>query len=801
MQYVDEKIKEVSQFLPNIRPLTEFLHLNIFPGLQKYEFWQALENASRAYSLIPLPAYKFYQERWKSGAIDPNILDLALREAVDEKNDLESLKNLLFRSPLRIHLPEKTYRPLHKHLGQLLNYSLNELAEPLLMRFLGGFYDQGIAYWRLPNTDSSLLECFLQLNKASVPLYPLTRSFLKRMQHLSSGEIIDVILSEMFDDEDLKNLYIEECILSLKGWTGFIANLSGFPELVQERRNASLKDFLAIRLMIEKSWIEKLLPDFKKIKRSIFQDSDLVKVSPIPAEQWLGYRIWHESYEKSLHHRVLLDMMREFREEKKHEYKIQAFFCMDDRECSLRRLLEESREIETFGTPGHFGLDFYFKENKSAYPKKHCPAPVHAKFLIQSNRGVRGREKGMFFWHESKGKGLIYDLISISLNGLVSGLVLFVKVFFKKKPLQSQATEAHFSDFEVIAKNSHKSSGLALGYTHEEAADRLHAVLQSTGGSRHFSPLIFIIGHESTTTNNPYFNAYGCGACSGRSGHINAVAFCKLANDPQVRDALAWKFQIVIPKETFFVPGVHDTAIDDVVFFETEKIPAALLELYQKFTDSVGVALGKNAKIRSKLFELVDQNLSDAEVLKETHNRAHSIFEPRPELGHTGNAFCIVGKRSSTRGYSFERRAFLQSYDWEIDPSGTSLNAILSAVVPVCGGISLDYFFARSSNQAIGAGSKLSHNIIGLSALSNGTDDDLLPGLAYQMVELHEPIRILFVIEQELHVVESVIKNNSSIEEWIENGWVRFSCICPKTSTVYMFEKNGFVKFEGGTNV
>ena len=67
--------------------------------------------------------------------------------------------------------------------------------------------------------------------------------------------------------------------------------------------------------------------------------------------------------------------------------------------------------------------------------------------------------------------------------------------------------------------------------------------------------------------------------------------------------------------------------------------------------------------------------------------------------------------------------------------------------MPVCAGISLEYYFSYVDNEGYGCGTKLPHNITGLIGVMNGHASDLRTGLPLQMVEVHEPVRILFVIE------------------------------------------------------
>src|SRR6202022_268358 len=94
-----------------------------------------------------------------------------------------------------------------------------------------------------------------------------------------------------------------------------------------------------------------------------------------------------------------------------------------------------------------------------------------------------------------------------------------------------------------------------------------------------------------------------------------------------------------------------------------------------------------------------------------------------------------------------DRRAFLTSYDPTLDPDNNILLQILSAVFPVCAGINLEYYFSYVDNVGFGSGTKLPHNIAALLGVMDGATSDLRTGLPWQMVEIHEPVRSLFLIE------------------------------------------------------
>ncbi|MBD1814909.1 DUF2309 domain-containing protein, partial [Microcoleus vaginatus DQ-U2] len=192
----------------------------------------------------------------------------------------------------------------------------------------------------------------------------------------------------------------------------------------------------------------------------------------------------------------------------------------------------------------------------------------------------------------------------------------------------------------------------------------------------------------------------------------------------------------------------------------------------------------------------IDTSLSLQTIHDKIRRRSVSLFEPRPELNHATNALCIVGRRELSQGLFLDRRSFLNSYDYRIDPEGKYLFNILKAAAPVCGGINLEYFFSRVDNQKLGAGTKLPHNVMGLFGVANGIDGDLRPGLPSQMIEVHDPVRLMIIVEQFPDVVLHTIKQSNQTYEWFINEWVHLVAVNPETKELFRFKNGNFEPYQ-----
>jgi uncharacterized protein YbcC (UPF0753/DUF2309 family) len=268
-----------------------------------------------------------------------------------------------------------------------------------------------------------------------------------------------------------------------------------------------------------------------------------------------------------------------------------------------------------------------------------------------------------------------------------------------------------------------------------------------------------------------------------------------MANKKEVRALLA-KNGIDIPDTTQFIGALHDTSRDDINFFD-ENFLSDLNRGYHKHNENMFVnALDKNAKERSRRLVSIDTSLTAKEIHKKIRTRTVSIFEPRPELNHATNALCIVGGRDLTKHLFLDRRSFMNSYDYKIDPDGKILTNVMKPLGPVAGGINLEYFFSRVDNQKLGAGTKLPHNVMGLFGVANGIDGDLRPGLPSQMIEVHDPVRLLIIVEHFPEVVLNTIKSDDDMYEWFINEWINLVSINPETKQIHLFREGHFVPYE-----
>jgi uncharacterized protein len=505
---------------------------------------------------------------------------------------------------------------------------------------------------------------------------------------------------------------------------------------------------------------------------------------------------------------------------------LQIITCIDAREESLRRHIEElDSTVETFGIAGFFGIPMYYRGAGDADFSALCPIVMKPKHWVTEEavysleQTDRTRAKARRFLgsaqrgFQSQSRSFVGGAIMSTLVGPLATIPMLSRILLPRTTALMNQTASQFiappsitrlqleraSDCQPSPPSITKDGSLntdGVGFTLEEMSQFAERALRDIGLTSSFAPLVLILGHGSSCINNPHESAYHCGACAGNAGGPNARALAMMLNDVRVRRRLA-DIGLIIPEETQFIGGLHNTATEEMMFFDLELLPTRKVKQVRAASHLLAEAARRNARERCRRFESASLEISDKEALLHVQNRSEDLAQTRPEYGNGSNALCFVGRRERIRGLYLDRRSFLMSYDPTLDSAEAAiLTRILAAVVPVCEGINLLYTFSAIDPSGWGSGTKLPHNITSLVGVMDGAASDLRTGLPWQGVDIHEPLRLLFIIEAAPQTLLKLMNENGTLKNIFRNHWSHLAALDPVTNQIYRFSKDRFVLYQ-----
>ena len=74
----------------------------------------------------------------------------------------------------------------------------------------------------------------------------------------------------------------------------------------------------------------------------------------------------------------------------------------------------------------------------------------------------------------------------------------------------------------------------------------------------------------------------------------------------------------------------------------------------------------------------------------------------------------------------------------------------------------------------------------------DGAASDLRTGLPWQMVEIHEPVRLLIVCETTPAVMRKVLDGNPMGREMTDNRWVQLAVQSPESGEILLYQNGEF---------
>lgn len=731
---IQSSIEEASSILPDVWPLQSFIALNPIWGLSGKSFRQAL-NLVQQY--LPVNGFLNIQE-YLELCSENKISEISLKKALLEKGS--TLDEILFKN---ISMQLVQQKNENSQCGTSVCVFPERIREDV-QRFLSCFFKDTNA---LHPNNLTIFEEWVQQKSLSDSKY---RALINKLPNdplfaletvLSKLEIAPLSLTQLF----------EYVYTILPGWHGFIKWIQSRNTEKFFPKNCSLTEMALIWCCY--AYIEKI--SFKNVR--LYKASDLAS-SPISEED--AQAIWQRAFELN-YQETLLSALNQ-KNSKIISPAAQFIFCIDVRSEAIRRHIEDIDDYETFGYAGFFGTTFWLKKIDSRSFQSQAPA------LIEPNMIVQESTKQTFF---SSLKTVLGQMISNSRKNKFSTFAFFeiIGSYLILALLQKTFVP------KLIDKNINSS----ISYSHcfldpsqiDQTASNMVTFLKTIGITNRFAPIVVICGHRARTSNNPYHASFECGACGGHSGELNSKITCEILNHPKIRSLLAKK-NLMIPESTIFVPAVHETTTDKLIIDNTRLENNAHLNQIR-------------TNISQALLNLKSERNGQLPITKKDEIKPYHYAELIPELGLINNAAMIIGSRRLTTNSNLNARVFLHSYEWEQDPDGYILENIMKGPMIVAHWINAQYYFSTTDPNIYGAGNKAIHNVVSNLGVLSGNQSDLkiglpLQSLFYQNRRIHDPLRLLVVIEAPTTTIDKVFRRNPDIQSLFDNQWINLHILQPR---------------------
>ncbi|MCC1495683.1 YbcC family protein [Alcanivorax sp. 1008] len=459
---------------------------------------------------------------------------------------------------------------------------------------------------------------------------------------------------------------------------------------------------------------------------------------------------------------------------------LQAAFCIDVRSEVMRRALEAQHSgIQTIGFAGFFGLPLAYRPGGGAMLRPQLPGLLAPTIEVaEDNDDVRLKKAGQRSqWYRFTGSAPT-TFTAVESGGLLYLFKLLRQSLFPgtpTHPVNHVAPDAHFTlrqNGQVLDLQSKAS--LAAG------------ILGAMGLTTELAPRVLLIGHGSTSCNNPQAAGLDCGACGGQTGEINVRVLAQLLNDPQVRDALL-QHNIRIESDTRFVAALHNTTTDEIHCFAQQAD-----DLDESVSQWLHRASEQARRERAPALGLA----ASAPIHKSVLKRSQDWSQVRPEWGLAGNHSFIVAPRQRTRHLNLSGRSFLHDYNWQDDTSFSLLELIMTAPMVVTNWINMQYNASVTSPGKFGSGNKVLHNVVGGNlGVFEGNGGDLRIGLPLQSLHdgkqwIHQPLRLsVFIAAPEAAIME-VYQRHETVRQLVDNDWLYLFRLGDETGPISRLYRN-----------
>jgi len=804
-------------------PLKHFVAVNPFFGLGDQTFQQASDTLARVIDTSLYMPRTYYREQLAVGRITHQDLKQAIARCDShlEVTDIEAA--LAAKAPT----PKMGMASVSEVLDRVEGGIWTSFVTERISLHCAAYFDLGQAIVTMPWRNKPLYESWLKA--AAIDMSPAMmglgdfRADVARLPAQPRAAIAWAIVELGIPDTAVER-YLHASLLSIGGWAAWARYLRWQAELGGQQDD-SIVDLLAIRLM----W-DVLLYKEKAATALVARWREMLAASmrPPSAKRQAAAeidRILLNAMEIGFQRGVITALNTPPKNSRCTKAparpSVQAAFCIDVRSEVFRRSLETvAPTAQTLGFAGFFGIFIEYVPLGADSGHSHVPVifnPAHRIYeQVKGGDSVQQAAKRRQRIALSKTwKGFKLSASScfsfVEAAGLMYASKLFRDSYGWSRPVPDPSTQGLTKQLidrlgptlAAMPETQHCAHHNDSGIPQVDWVDHAERILRAMTMTENFARLVLLAGHGSSTVNNPHATGLDCGACAGQTGEASARVVVALLNQATVRSSLRER-GIVIPEDTWFLAGLHDTTTDDVRLFDTNDVPQSLTQDLTQLRQWLEQA-GDLTRMQRAVW-LGTADLPDRIVKADVRQRSRDWSQTRPEWALANNAAFIAAPRDRTLGVDLGGRAFLHDYQWQADSGFQILELIMTAPMIVANWINMQYYGSVVDNQRFGSGNKVLHNIVGGAiGVLEGNGGDLRVGLPMQSLHdgerwMHEPLRLSVFIEAPAAAMDDIITRHTLVRQLVEHGWLHLFRIGENGDTYRRSADKAWTQVDFSTN-
>ncbi len=787
-QALHQLLREACKKIAPVWPLENFVAVNPYLGLTNRRFEDTAQYLATVGGIQMTLPVSFYLQKINEGKItDADLASVLSKSSTETSVDafIRQVEEQAADDQQGIALPT-----LIDVATQITHKDWNRFVTNRITSWAAAYFDNGQATWTSADQSAGLFAAWkADAEVDRTPEITGLKGFRQAVKALPKDPLqaAHAALRILEVPENEVPVYLHRLLLRMGGWAAYAARLDWDSELYGGK-DGKLIEFLAVLLCWEACLFTTL-------------DSPKLRVKWIGAKRALAGVKSTAKLNRELTIKLLLqeafdlatqrELIQKFQQKQVTDTNIStkrkalAIFCIDVRSEVYRRNLELiDSEIATLGFAGFFAFPINYVPLGHTKGEAQCPVLLKTGPTIleevadkDANRmAYQGRvlkHQVSQLWKSFR-SGAITCFSFVSPLGLSYLPKLFTDSFGITRPVPhpekvglSSSTAKDKTVSLHVTEHHHET----VGIPHVQQVQMAKNALTAMSLTGNFAPLVLIVGHGSTTVNNPHATGLDCGACGGHTGEANARVAAAVLNNADVRKQLRAEENISIPDDTLFLACLHDTTTDELHIFCENEVPSDRMEELADLKKSLAKA--GHAARTERAFRLSTVGNVDKAIL----TRSKDWSQVRPEWGLAGCTAFVVAPRERTKHLDFGGKSFLHSYDWKNDRGFSTLELIMTAPMVVTSWINLQYFASTVDNKNYGAGNKTLHNVTAGLGVLEGYSGDLRVGLPLQSVHdgakfQHEPAKLNVIIEAPIEAMNQILTKHPSVRNLCDNRWI-----------------------------